>query len=610
MPRTVPGAAGVSVFAVADAHVAATMLPVSRTEEAQPRLDKGYIYTDRPVYCPGHTVHVRGCLHRATTPGTAPGDAHVIDSGKYTLEVLDSRSRPVWNQQVRLGPFGTFSASFALPGASPAGEYRIAVHDRAGRNFQGSFTVRGYQTEPVRLAIDMPRRVFCRGEQIEGTIRATYDYGAPLAGSPITYRLADDRQYTAQTDARGEVHFKLSTRDFAESQVLPLVAALPERNLETAIHLLLAVRDLAIELHTVRPVFLSGEPFEVTLKASDARGKPLAAKLVLKVLERTVVEGKVAERQVLQHPLETGADGSVRDSVRLDPAGHYVLRAEGIDRFKNAAWGQAEVEISGQDDQVRLRILAERHTYKLGDTAEVKVHWREEPALALLTLEGSQVMEYRLIELKPGLNMLAIPMTEPLVPNFELALAAMTDARPAKGPKDKPVLPRLHTAASPFAVQQQLHVELAVRPAGAQAGGAGKGDRPLLPERPFGCFAQKGPVPFSHPGEPVEVVVTTTDPQGKPVAAELSLAMVRQSLLDRFDWPMPPIQQFFCPAQRRPAVLTASSIAFSYQPPTEPINPRLLAESERLELAVEEQASLAAARAGRGNLASPGRRGA
>jgi decaprenylphospho-beta-D-erythro-pentofuranosid-2-ulose 2-reductase len=26
---------------------------------------------------------------------------------------------------------------------------------------------------------------------------------------------------------------------------------------------------------------------------------------------------------------------------------------------------------------------------------------------------------------------------------------------------------------------------------------AGKGDRTLLPERPFGCFAQKGPVPFS-----------------------------------------------------------------------------------------------------------------
>ena len=41
----------------------------------------------------------------------------------------------------------------------------------------------------------------------------------------------------------------------------------------------------------------------------------------------------------------------------------------------------------------------------------------------------------------------------------------------------------------------------------------------------------KGPV---RPGEEVEVTITTTDPQGKPVAAEVSLAMVEQSLLERF----------------------------------------------------------------------------
>ena len=38
------------------------------------------------------------------------------------------------------------------------------------------------------------------------------------------------------------------------------------------------------------------------------------------------------------------------------------------------------------------------------------------------------------------------------------------------------------------------------------AGGTGKGDRPALPERPFGCFAQSGPVPLSSP-EPTYVEV-------------------------------------------------------------------------------------------------------
>ena len=41
------------------------------------------------------------------------------------------------------------------------------------------------------------------------------------------------------------------------------------------------------------------------------------------------------------------------------------------------------------------------------------------------------------------------------------------------------------------------------------------------------------------------MTVTTTDPQGKPVAAELSLAMVEQSLLERFASPLPSIGDFF-----------------------------------------------------------------
>jgi len=98
----------------------------------------------------------------------------------------------------------------------------------------------------------------------------------------------------------------------------------------------------------------------------------------------------------------------------------------------------------------------------------------------------------------------------------------------------------------------------------------------------------KGPI---RPGEEIEVVVTTTDPQGKPVSAELSLALVEQSLLERFGWPVPAIQDFFRGNLRQPAVRTTSSITFEYRPTTRPINPQLLAEAERLEVAKEEEAS-------------------
>ena len=94
-----------------------------------------------------------------------------------------------------------------------------------------------------------------------------------------------------------------------------------------------------------------------------------------------------------------------------------------------------------------------------------------------------------------------------------------------------------------------------------------------------------------RPGEDVEIMISTTDPQGKPVAAELSLAMIEQSLLDRFPGNLTAIQDFFQAGRRQAAVRTTSSITFAYNPATQPINPRLLAEEDRLALAAAEDAS-------------------
>ena len=54
---------------------------------------------------------------------------------------------------------------------------------------------------------------------------------------------------------------------------------------------------------------------------------------------------------------------------------------------------------------------------------------------------------------------------------------------------------------------------------------------------------------------------------------------------------MPAIQDFFRGDMRESAVRTTSSITFDYRPATQPINPRLLAEEDRQEIAREEEES-------------------
>lgn len=566
-------AENVRVFAIADRHAAANYVGLSGVNVAQGLTEKGYIYTDRPAYRSGQMVHVRGIIRKVA------GDTYTVDkSQKYRVDVYDNRNRLVNDSEVSLNDFGSFHTHFVLPAVCPQGEYRILVHDADDKeSYQGTFVVHEYQLEPVRIDVDAPRSVYYRGEEIEGKIKVSFYYGAPLADRDIRYRLADGRVTTAKTDDKGEVAFKLPTRDFRETQNLQLVVELPERNLTSGRNFFLATQGFTLNVETVRPVYLAGETFEVKVKAVDAEGNPLAQALTLNVYERTLVDGKVGEVFASKHELKTGEkDGLARQTLKLEKGADYVLRAEGIDRFTNPVTAEKTVSVSDDKDATRLRILAEQHTFKVGDTANVQLHWREAPALALVTYQGAKILQYQLVSLQKGANKLEIPMTAKLAPNFELAVAVMTDARAAKakpGEKEPPAVVRFHEATSPFMVERDLKVKIEIKK---------KGD------------AKTPPIP----GDDIEVTITATDAQGKPAKAELSLAMVEQALLSRFSPQAAAIGDFFRAGHRESAVRTTSSVTFSYNPQTRPINAQLLAEKDRVEVKEDESRRLAEIRDG------------
>ncbi len=163
----------------------------------------------------------------------------------------------------------------------------------------------------------------------------------------------------------------------------------------------MAAQGYTLALSTKRPVYVSGETFDVEVKALDAEGKPLAQKIKVKVFEQTNVAGKLGEREVEEHDATTDkGDGTVRQTIKLAKGGTYIVRAEGTDRFENVISGQTAVQVSDDDDTVRLRILAEKHSYKVGDNAEIEVHWREAPALALVTYQGARVLDYKLVRIE------------------------------------------------------------------------------------------------------------------------------------------------------------------------------------------------------------------
>lgn len=570
----------VRVFAVAGSHTGSNVVGLQGVGVATGLADKGYIYTDRPAYRPGDMVHVRGVIRGVS------GDAFTIAEGaKYTIQVFDPRNRMLHQEEAALSEFGGLGTHFLLPTAAVQGEYRVLVTEAAKeiaspKSYQGTFGVHEYRLEPVRIAVDSDRAVYYRGEEIKGKIRVQFYYGAPVVGADVRYQLSDGAVATAKTNDKGEIDFTFPTREFRETQTLPLVVTLPERNIGAVKPFVLATKGFSINISTVRPLYLAGESFEASIKTVDAEGKPIAQKLNLKVLERTTVEGRVGERLVSEHAIETDKEGNARQTLKLDAGGQYILRAEGTDRFENPIYGAAQVQLSDDKDTVRLRLLADKHTFKVGDVAKVNLHWREAPALALVTFQGARVLDYKLVTLKTGDNPLELPMTAPLAPNFELAVAVMTDTRPqldAEGKTkdaDKPIT-RLHLASSPITVNRELKVTVEVKRKNGAAAGTG--------------VASGTP---AKPGEEVDVVVATTDAQGKPIAAEVSLAMIEQSLLEQFSFAVPAIQDFFGGGRRETAVRTTASITFAYRPATQAINPRLLADEDRKMLELDESRRL------------------
>jgi len=84
------------------------------------------------------------------------------------------------------------------------------------------------------------------------------------------------------------------------------------------------------------------------------------------------------------------------------------------------------------------------------------------------------------------------------------------------------------------------------------------------------------------PGEPVDITIRTTDAQGRPVPAEVSLAVVEEVAGIQFrEPPQPGIQEFFRGAERPLSVRTGSSIEFAYHPTTTPVNQPLSAQRVR-----------------------------
>lgn len=527
-------AENLAVLAIQDGHYAADGQSLASSAATQKLTDRGLVYTDRSAYRPGDRIQWRGLQRDAEG-----GRYQFAADERFTLELVDPAARVLFREELRSNEFGAVDGVVQLPQSAPIGNYRLVLSKAGGGHWQATVSVREYTLSRVELTLSPERRVWFRGEEVHITAQASFSWGAPLAGSYLRYALPDGRELVTQTDQEGRCELRFDSTEMPADGTLQILAWLPEESVSSQTTVILARRAFSLSVQLPGRVVLAGEGFAATIHAADPSGEPLSRELEVEVLRRTSQNNRWAETLVETRKVSTAADGSVRLEFAYDEGGSYVLRVLGTDRFDNPISGEALQFVSGSDDPVQLRLLADSTQVAVGSRAKLRVVQRGAAGLALLTFERAQVLDYRLVRLPKGASPLEFEVLPSYAPGVRVAIARLDRGQ-------------LHKADLALKVERGLRVTL-VASAGSYT-----------------------------PGEEGRLSLQVTDMAGRPVQAEFSLAIVDDALLRAFPEGVPNLRELFNGgAPLPPAPATTSSCTFTYSGVTRSVSSEVLAEAER-----------------------------
>src|ERR1041385_1334277 len=143
----------------------------------------GYIFTDRPVYRPGHTVHFKGILRLRTGTGFEVPAGRTLD-----VAIKDPDQKPVYQKTLTAAASGAIRDDLVLPAATALGSYTIEV--KSDETFlSGHFDVEEYKKPEYEVRVTPSKSRVLQGETVQATIDARYYFGEPVNAAKVTYAI-------------------------------------------------------------------------------------------------------------------------------------------------------------------------------------------------------------------------------------------------------------------------------------------------------------------------------------------------------------------------------------------------------------------------------------
>lgn len=401
--------------------------PIGSTELTEPvnLEDKASILltTEKPIYQPGQTIHVRAlALDRANHQATA-GRA-------LTFEIEDSRGNKVFRKATQTSQYGIASAEFTLADEVNLGTYHLRALMENNRA-ELALNVERYVLPKFKVAVEFTGKAvhgYRPGDHVTGTVRANYFFGKPVEGevtvkaSAMDVGVVESKTAQGKTDADGAYKFDLTLPGYFAGRPLDhgAIRALVEAT----------VKDTAGHSETRgEPITVSNSPLIVT---AVPEGGTLIPGLENQVFVLTsYADGKPAETTVQARGESVKTDAGGVAVIRFAPGpGAQDLKIEASDAEGNRAATSLELQARQGPDQILLR--TERAVYRAGDRIQLKVFSTKERGTAYVdVVKDGQTVLTRDIDIVNGQADLAIPATPDLAGTLDCdAYLFGRDARP------------------------------------------------------------------------------------------------------------------------------------------------------------------------------------
>jgi alpha-2-macroglobulin len=504
-----------------------------------------YVYTDRPIYRPGQTVYIKG-IDRIGFDGAY----EIWNKDPVTLEVIDATRNQIHEVELQVNEYGTFNTEFEIPSDGTLGHYQIKVLGQTA-----GFSVEEYVPAAFKLEAESSQEEYLNGDVFTVKVQADYYFGVPLSEGTVSYSVTSQDYYfdrytdeyfnfgsswyycyscgygdnflfrgEVPIDERGEAVIERvfdfndlydKVEDEGSKLVTVSITAKDSggRSVSTQKSFIVHKSDFYLGAKTSQYYTGVGEPVTLRVKTVDTTGKPIPlsdiSRTVYKVnwetYKRQEVDGGFYYRsekklqEMSRETFKTDATGSWSGQLSFSESGQYEVHVAKQDSRGTMIKTVSHLYIHGRqavpvppNNNYSLNLEVQNKSLKVGDTASLLIKSPYEKAKALITVERGTIYEHKIVDVVGGLYAHEFPIKSEYAPNVYASVLLLSGN------------PEVKFGSVEYDIDSQEH-RLSV--------------------------VVKSNKTFYLPGEEVTLTVETKDHTGRPVPAEVSIAVADLSVL-------------------------------------------------------------------------------